>query len=388
MGTHGCPHYGHATSDAEGYNQDGYHHETGLNRESLTRRQEMARRRGEDPDADEEDDGEEDDDEWDVIQHLAPEERLNINVLHDPERDDALDNLRIQLFEEQGVLFGADLPAPIPPVPAPNLPQHVVSQIEDRILAADENPVVRALFAQLRDGYPDAQTATQIVHRIAELHAESIGPQLAAQALTVLVAANNTSSIVPNLNPEQTFEFVQHFIHRLTLLAARAPAGHGEEQGEGEVAAPEADEEPDDPEHTDDTDVPEFETDEPSSHDGAPNLGDHFVVQEAVGHGERSIDHQSADKPDFEGFPGLYGHVETAQAALTPAQATRLHYQNHQATAEDQVTTPESKDEPKTPEDHGMSENEDGKRTETSLEAGARRIWGPPGGWPRGEEEL
>jgi hypothetical protein len=112
MGPHGCPHYGQATFDAEGFNQDGFHRETGLNREGLTRRQETARRRGEDPDEDEEDEGEEDDDEWEVMQHLTPEQRQNINLLHGQERDDALDSLRIQFFEERGILFGADPPPP------------------------------------------------------------------------------------------------------------------------------------------------------------------------------------------------------------------------------------------------------------------------------------
>ena len=123
---HGCPHYGPAIYDAEGYNQNGYHRDTGLNREGLTRRQDVARRRGEDPnDVDEEDDDDDDDDnegeedpDWEVLQHLAPDQRITINTLHGEAREDALDQLRIMLFETQGILFGQ---VAAPPVPVPQL---------------------------------------------------------------------------------------------------------------------------------------------------------------------------------------------------------------------------------------------------------------------------
>jgi hypothetical protein len=113
-GLHGCPHYGPATYDEEGYNQEGYHRDTSLNREGLTRRQEIMRRReldGEEDDEDDEDDGEEDPD-WEVLQHLQPEQRVMINTLHGDDREDALDQLRIELFEQQGILFGQDPPPP------------------------------------------------------------------------------------------------------------------------------------------------------------------------------------------------------------------------------------------------------------------------------------
>ncbi|KAF1851888.1 uncharacterized protein K460DRAFT_270383 [Cucurbitaria berberidis CBS 394.84] len=103
-GLHGCPHYGPAIYDEEGYNQDGFHRTTGLNREGLNRRQDIARARGDgDPDLE---GGEEDEEEdWDVLQHLTLEQRMTINVLDGEEREDALDQHRIELMETQGIMF-------------------------------------------------------------------------------------------------------------------------------------------------------------------------------------------------------------------------------------------------------------------------------------------
>ncbi|KAF2005102.1 hypothetical protein P154DRAFT_530776 [Amniculicola lignicola CBS 123094] len=54
-GLHGCPHYGPAEYDDEGYNQDGFHRDTGLNRGGLTRREQAREDNG--GEDDEEDDG-------------------------------------------------------------------------------------------------------------------------------------------------------------------------------------------------------------------------------------------------------------------------------------------------------------------------------------------
>lgn len=124
---HGCPHYGVAIYDAEGYNQDGFHHETGLNREGLTRRQDITWRRGEDPEAeDEEDEEEEEDPHWQVLQHLAPEQRIALHILEGEAREGALARLQVQLFEEQGITFSQEpvfgqhhAPAPVPGQPQP-----------------------------------------------------------------------------------------------------------------------------------------------------------------------------------------------------------------------------------------------------------------------------
>jgi hypothetical protein len=104
--------------DDQGYNQDGYHRDTGLNREGLTRRQEIARANAEDgPQGDhgddvddEEGDEEGDDPEWEVLQHLTPEQRAMINLLPDGAREDALDQHRIELFENEGITFDQFLP--------------------------------------------------------------------------------------------------------------------------------------------------------------------------------------------------------------------------------------------------------------------------------------
>ncbi|KAF2730501.1 hypothetical protein EJ04DRAFT_407450, partial [Polyplosphaeria fusca] len=49
-GIHGCPHYGPAQYDDEGYNQEGFHRDTDLNREGRTRREQAIHDHGEDPD--------------------------------------------------------------------------------------------------------------------------------------------------------------------------------------------------------------------------------------------------------------------------------------------------------------------------------------------------
>ena len=105
---HGCPHYGPATYDEEGYNQDGFHQDTGFNREGLTRRQDLARARGEDPDEGDGGAEEVDNPEWEVLQHMDPAERAVLNMLPEEEREEALDNLRIQLHDTQGLIFGQD----------------------------------------------------------------------------------------------------------------------------------------------------------------------------------------------------------------------------------------------------------------------------------------
>jgi hypothetical protein len=105
-GIHGCPRYGPAIYDEESYNQDGFHRDTGLNREGLTRRQESARLGDEDDEDDEDDDDEERGEDWDVMQHLEPEQRTTINFLQGAAREEALDQLRIMLFETRGILFG------------------------------------------------------------------------------------------------------------------------------------------------------------------------------------------------------------------------------------------------------------------------------------------
>lgn len=108
-GIHGCPHYGPADYDEEGYNQDGFHRDTSLNRDGLTRRQNEAQLRADDAD----DEGvDEDDVEWDVLQHLTLDQRVMLNILDHENRADAMDQLRIQLFETRGILFNQGQPQP------------------------------------------------------------------------------------------------------------------------------------------------------------------------------------------------------------------------------------------------------------------------------------
>lgn len=105
-GMHGCPHYGPAIYDEESYNQDGFHRDTGLNREGRTRRQVVG-----DADSDAEDEDEEDDDpdaHHFVLQHVDAAMRATFNALPHHNREAFLLNLQIQLFEERGITF--DLP--------------------------------------------------------------------------------------------------------------------------------------------------------------------------------------------------------------------------------------------------------------------------------------
>jgi hypothetical protein len=105
-GMHGCPHYGPAIYDEEGYNQDGFHRDTGLNREGHTRRQALR-----DTDSDHEEEDEEDDDpdaQHFVLQHVDAAMRATFNALPHQDREAFLLNLQIQLFEERNITF--DLP--------------------------------------------------------------------------------------------------------------------------------------------------------------------------------------------------------------------------------------------------------------------------------------
>ena len=108
QGMHGCPHYGPAIYDEEGYNQDGFHQTTGLNREGRTRREQGRIDREEQGDDDEENDDEEDDDpdaNHFVLQHVEPGIRATFAALPHEEREMFLLNLQIQLFEERGITF-------------------------------------------------------------------------------------------------------------------------------------------------------------------------------------------------------------------------------------------------------------------------------------------
>lgn len=107
---HGCPHYGPAIYDEEGYNQDGFHRTTGLNRNGLTRLQDLALARGEEDRDDGDDDEQDEDPDWDVLRHLTPDQRMTINVLEGADREDALDQHRIELMETRGILFNQHQP--------------------------------------------------------------------------------------------------------------------------------------------------------------------------------------------------------------------------------------------------------------------------------------
>ncbi|KAF2446737.1 hypothetical protein P171DRAFT_238268 [Karstenula rhodostoma CBS 690.94] len=119
-GDHGCPQYGPAHYDEEGFNVRGYHRDTGLNREGRTFQEQMRIDRGEgngqDSDGDDEEDDEEDDDNgangdeledvlWQqILSHADPARRAMLESVDPDEREDALMQLQIELID-QGVVL-------------------------------------------------------------------------------------------------------------------------------------------------------------------------------------------------------------------------------------------------------------------------------------------
>lgn len=115
-GYHGCPQYGPATYDADGYNEAGYHRDTGLNREGRTHSEEMAHQnasRGVEGDGNDGDDNEEEgepeveDLRQRVMNQLEPDQRTMIESLDAETREEALLQI-MDAWVAQGVVF--DLP--------------------------------------------------------------------------------------------------------------------------------------------------------------------------------------------------------------------------------------------------------------------------------------
>ncbi|KAL5114843.1 hypothetical protein ACEQ8H_007272 [Pleosporales sp. CAS-2024a] len=324
-GLHGCPHYGQATYDEDGYNQDGYHRDTGLNREGLTRRQELARRRGQDADADaedEEDEGEEDGEEWDVLQHLNPDQRLAINVLHGEAREDALDNLRIQLFETQGITFNQDLPPPVHiTIHQADTVDVIMRPIHDA--AGDQ---IGPLLDQLHAGGLGAQTAPAIFGQISDLVAQHITQEHARLLLDLIVVLNADQlfdlarQLDVHVNRQHAQDFVEHLSQHLLDMH---PGAVQEDESNDEDA------------DNDDEDGNEeqIKTDLDEAHDAE----DAMAVEDET-------------------------HGQDAQPTLPPPPPPQ---QQQQSASPPTVAAPE-----------------------ISLENEARSFWGPPGGWPRDDEEL
>ena len=226
VGLHGCPHYGQASFDDEGYNQDGYHRESSLNREGLTRRQEMARRRGEDPDEDEDEtDPEVEDEEWEVMQHITPEQRMAVNILHGAAREDALDNLRIQLFEAQGITFGTD-PGPMQVLTERQL--DIVDAIMDAVHIAHD-PLLTPLLNRLRNEATTMDEATVVAtyRPIADLYITHMSAAHARSLISFLPSLNalQTTHLAQmlglHLAPDAAQSFAEYLLEQ--LLATHAP---------------------------------------------------------------------------------------------------------------------------------------------------------------------
>ena len=142
-GEHGCPYYGPAVYDDEGFNQEGYHRTTGRNRQGYTREEQVRVDRGqhedsdddedngsnddnandEDEDEDDDEDGEDDDDEshdedgedddeisedeedHPALQFVDPDVRAAFAAMGRDERDMFLVVLEISLSEQQNLIF-------------------------------------------------------------------------------------------------------------------------------------------------------------------------------------------------------------------------------------------------------------------------------------------
>ncbi|KAL5398791.1 hypothetical protein PMIN06_008422 [Paraphaeosphaeria minitans] len=124
IGEHGCPQYGPANYDEDGFNVRGYHRDTGLSREGRTFQEQMLIDRGEganeDSDEDEDQEGEngENGDEledimWhEILSQVDPVRRQMLESVDPDEREDALMQLQVELID-QGIVFNLQAP-PVP----------------------------------------------------------------------------------------------------------------------------------------------------------------------------------------------------------------------------------------------------------------------------------
>jgi hypothetical protein len=113
-GAHGCPQYGPAQYDSDGFNQNGYHRDTGLNPDGRTFREQMLYENVEDENEDEvgEDDGQNgdelEDDLWhQILRHIDPARRATLESVDPEEREDVLMQLQIELIDA-GIIFNMD----------------------------------------------------------------------------------------------------------------------------------------------------------------------------------------------------------------------------------------------------------------------------------------
>jgi hypothetical protein len=331
-GLHGCPHYGQPKYDEEGYNQDGYHRKTGLDRDGLNRGQDIARRHGANSDEEDEEDDEEDDPDWEVMQHLTPAQRIMLNNLTPDIREEALDQLRIELFETQGIHFNTD------PPPRPGAPPHIQPQLVPHIQAIADAAMQEAAARQgpVADMYEHLtrDRAQQIIPGDALFMLQQIDPQFVAgmDGLRPDILLNFASSLQPDEEhpnipdiPRIVEELVPHLIER---ASQRLP----DEEGDG------LDE----------------ETDENQDPEGADE--DAEVEDDGV---ESSDDPLGNDDNDDNDDDGDYTIDETVPNRFADDQS------------EDDKSDLDDDPGPATP----------------ATEEGKPHLWGPPGGWSGDEDE-
>lgn len=198
-GMHGCPHYGPAIYDEEGYNQDGFHCDTGLDREGHTRRQVVG-------DADSDDDDETENDDPDarhfVLQHVDAAMRATFNALPHQDREAFLLNLQIQLFEERGITFN---------LPGEDRSDDEGSEDDDDDEDGNESENINDLDADNRPGDLDARDEDNGSNSATNIDTDNVDQNTAGQndgaAASRNVGILNMIDSVPT-NLEEYFEEV------------------------------------------------------------------------------------------------------------------------------------------------------------------------------------
>jgi hypothetical protein len=331
------------------------------------------------------------------MQHLDPDERMAINTLHGAAREDALDHLRIQLFEIEGIVFGLDPPAPNPAALTVQQ-QQVLDQATQQLNEAND-PRINALLNQLYNEDLDEQTSTQAIARIAELCAQHLGPQLGEQLLQLLTQLNGqhdvdfTQLIARNLSLEHTLDFTRDFVKSLVfqnfqlLFAQGDEQNHESDEDEGEdAAAEEADNkvtatEPDDSwEYHENWEYNNVWRLDANSNGGGDDLS---IDEEATAHDDLLTNNHSDTS-----LPDLLHPIEDTGVALIPAQPTRLHHQHDNHTnPENEHSSPITQPQLNTPADIFAPGDASDTHPDAGLEADVRQLWGPPGGWPRSDDD-
>jgi hypothetical protein len=361
------------------------------------------RRRGDDheDEEDEEDDGEEDDPDWEVLQHLQPDQRVLVNTLHGEDREDALDQLRITLFETQGIMFGQDPPPPPPPPAAgEGGDDEEGNEQEDEGEDNDENEdpipgLAQAGHAGDADELEDADDAEGGMGGDALDDGDVFIDEDAIEG--GLFADDQFDDEVPN-DPDHEGVFVDDMYGPLNSFDADHPIWSFE--GAGDTNSDD-DRESDVPNLGSDSGEQlqdRLEMDVAANDDGtglavppahlpvppAPPLNDAWnqFVQELQNDGY-NLPHPLQPNPISAGLFAARSNASNASNAGSDAQA-RLD--NDFGVAPREPASGSSQGSPATAE--GTASPATPMALDEVAEAEKKTVWGPPGGWPDEDDEL